>query len=77
METRYWHCDCGINEPAQAEYELGDSEPCVHCEDGVARVVTLREGAAWEHAKAMGWRVSFSVNGRLEVDGRRIEEGSE
>lgn len=54
----YWHCDCGINEPAQPEYEHGDSEPCVHCVDGVAYVVTLQEAAAWEQARCLGrkWR---------------------
>lgn len=50
----YWHCDCGNNEPAQPEYEHGDSEPCCLCEHGVARVVTLEEAAAWEQAKALG-----------------------
>ena len=54
----YWHCECGKNEPAQADYERGDSEPCCLCEDGVARVVTIAEAAAWEQAKALGhqWR---------------------
>lgn len=54
----YWHCECGSNEPAQPGYSHGDSEPCVHCEAGIARVVTLREAAAWEQAKALGkkWR---------------------
>jgi len=50
----YWHCACGSNEPAQPEYNLGDFEPCVHCADGTAVVVTLREAAAWEQAKALG-----------------------
>lgn len=53
----YWHCECGITEVAQAEYDHGDSEPCIYC-PGHARVVTLQEVGAWEQAKALGrkWR---------------------
>ena len=54
MEQLYWHCECGNNEIAQSDYQHGDSEPCVLCDDGVARVVTLREAAAWEQARALG-----------------------
>lgn len=39
----YWTCDCGIIERAQADYELGDSEPCIYCADGTARVVTAAD----------------------------------
>lgn len=57
-ETLYWHCECGNNEPAQPGYKHGDWEPCCLCEKGTARVVTLKEAAAWEQAKALGrtWR---------------------
>lgn len=50
----YWHCaTCGNHEPAQPEYELGDSEPCCLCENGVARVVTLAEAASIEQMHAL------------------------
>ena len=57
-EQLYWHCECGNNEPAQPEYEHWDSEPCCLCENGTARVVTIKEAAAWEQARALGhsWR---------------------
>lgn len=56
-EKLYWHCECGNHEPAHPPYEHGDHEPCIYC-DSTSRVVTLREGAAWEQAKALGrkWR---------------------
>ena len=45
----WWHCDCcGDHEPAEAPYVLGDSEPCSTCGEGVARVMTLRDGARIE-----------------------------
>ena len=58
QEKLYWHCECGKSEPAQPEYEHGDSEPCCLCDDGVARVVTLKEVDQWEQSKALGnvWR---------------------
>lgn len=53
----FWHCDkCGSHEPAQTDYDRGDSEPCVLCEDGVARVMTLKEAAATEQRRALGGR---------------------
>jgi hypothetical protein len=53
----YWHCaTCGDNEPAQPDYERGDKEPCVLCEDGVAVVMTLQEGAKLEQEIALGLR---------------------
>jgi hypothetical protein len=39
-----WHTDCGVVEDIDpsdpGEYELGDWEPCVHCDDNdcVARI---------------------------------------
>lgn len=54
-EPLYWHCaTCGGHEPAQPEYEHGDHEPCITCEDGTAWVVTLKEGARMEQRHAMG-----------------------
>jgi hypothetical protein len=54
-EPLYWHCaSCGGHEPAQAEYALGDWEPCITCENGVARVMTLQEAARVEQRHAMG-----------------------
>lgn len=38
-----WRCtDCDVTEPVQTdgEYVIGDSEPCIHCADGVAEVVS-------------------------------------
>jgi hypothetical protein len=52
--TLFWHCEaCGNHEPAQPEYDHGDSEPCVHCVSGVALVVTLEEAAAMEQKHAI------------------------
>ena len=51
----YWHCvSCGGHEPAQTPYVLGDSEPCIACENGVARVMTTKEAAAAEQQVALG-----------------------
>ena len=35
-----WRTDCGVTEPVEEDYALGDWEPCVHCDDDtcVARV---------------------------------------
>ncbi len=44
--TKIWQCDrCGHEEPLENDdaYALGDSEACVHCKDGVARVVAGEE----------------------------------
>jgi len=61
VETLYWHCDrCGEHEPAQPEYEHGDSEPCV-CGDGVARVMTIKEAAAIEQKIALDLHVTKSA----------------
>lgn len=62
MSKLYWHCECGVNAPAQEDYALGDSEMCENCGSGVARVVTLSEATAWEQAKALGrdWRPGHS-----------------
>ena len=39
MADKVWHCkSCNHVESAQDEYKVGDSEPCVHCKDGTARV---------------------------------------
>jgi len=36
---KVWHCkSCHHVEKAEDPYQPGDSEPCIHCEDGVARV---------------------------------------
>ena len=40
----YWHCECGINEPAQPEYDYGDCEPCVYC-DMVRRACSQSKNA--------------------------------
>ena len=56
-ERLYWHCTtCGNHEdePAQAEYERGDWEPCAICGDGIARVMTLKEAASFEQQVALG-----------------------
>ncbi len=51
----WWHCDfCGDHEPAEEPYNLGDSEPCSACGEGVARVMTLKEGAKLESNIARG-----------------------
>lgn len=58
MADLYWHCfTCGDHEPAQIEYERGDREPCVNCEDGMAEVMTLEDGAKLEQEIALGKRV--------------------
>jgi hypothetical protein len=51
-----WYSDkCGATEPAQDDYELGDREQCVHCDDDICRAevrATARAPAAgvphWE-----------------------------
>jgi hypothetical protein len=41
-----WQCDaCSHVEPAEEPYDVGDSEPCVHCESGTATVAALAESA--------------------------------
>ena len=53
MTALYWHCaTCGEHEPAQEEYAHGDWEKC-EC-GGVARVMTLKEGAKLEQRIALG-----------------------
>jgi hypothetical protein len=53
----WWHCEyCGDHEPAEEPYVLGDSEPCSTCGEGVARVMTLRDGARTESEVARGIR---------------------
>jgi hypothetical protein len=45
-----WVCDdCGRPEPVLPEgsYVEGDHEPCIYCEDGVARVKEFPEIASW------------------------------
>jgi hypothetical protein len=50
----YWHCAaCGAHETAQPEYTHGASEPCVSCETGVARVMTISEAAQVEQRRAL------------------------
>src|SRR5574341_42441 len=40
LSTKFWVCSaCRHVEPCQEPYELGDSEPCVHCREGEAHVV--------------------------------------
>ena len=57
----YWHCEyCGQHESAGPEYAHGDHEPCT-CGHGVARVMTLREGAKIEAEIARGERVPRSA----------------
>jgi len=39
MADRVWHCkSCNHVEKAEEPYEVGDSEPCIHCKDGTKRV---------------------------------------
>ncbi len=37
-----------------SEYEHGDHEPCITCENGTARVMTLKEAARMEQRHALG-----------------------
>jgi len=51
----WWHCECcGSHEPAEEPYGIGDTEPCIVCGEGVARVMTLQAGARLESAIARG-----------------------
>lgn len=56
----YWHCRrCGAHEPVEPtggdeRYRLGDREKCITCGSGMAHVVTLRMGAAYEQGRALG-----------------------
>lgn len=50
----YWHCaTCGLHEEAHPPYNHGDSEPCVECENGTARVMTIEEAASIEQQHAL------------------------
>jgi hypothetical protein len=50
----FWHCEsCGAHEPAQPEYAHSSSEPCINCERGTARVMTIKEAAAVEQRHAL------------------------
>lgn len=54
-EPRFWHClDCGDHEPV--ELKSVDHERCFTC-GGIARVMTLRRGAAYEQGRALGMSV--------------------
>jgi len=63
MMDLYWHClKCGAHELVQPtggdeKYVLGDKEKCIECGDGMAHVVTLRMGAAYEQGRALGMSV--------------------
>lgn len=53
----YWHCEtCGMHSYAEEPYEHGDSEPCVHCRNGTARVMTTAEAAELEQRIALSER---------------------
>ena len=57
MRDAYWHCEwCGDHAPADEPYEVGDSEPCTECGEGVSRVMTLRDSAQFESEVARGIR---------------------
>lgn len=64
-ETLYWHCpNCGSHEPVEptgdgVEYEMGDSDQCAECYSP-SYVVTIRQAAAIEQAKALGIKVDIS-----------------
>ena len=62
MGDLHWYCyDCLNCEEAQPEYEHGDSEPCCLCENGVARVMSLKEAAA------AGQRYALTGNARPDT----------
>lgn len=53
-ETLYWHCvGCGNHELTPID-KHGDARPCSSCENGVARVMTMKEAAALEQSVALG-----------------------
>lgn len=61
----WWHCECcGDHAPAEEPYVLGDSAPCSTCGEGVARVMTLRDGARIESEVARGQRRSAGGGSR-------------
>lgn len=59
-ENLHWHClQCGAIEPVMPvgygqDYDLGDSEKCIACGDGMAHVMTLQMGAHFESGIAQG-----------------------
>jgi len=64
-EELFWHClQCGAHDPVETtgdsaqEYVLGDAEKCTDCGNGMAHVVTLKLGAAYEQGRAMGMSTS-------------------
>ncbi len=62
-EQLYWHClQCGDHEEVKPtggshEYVLGDKEKCIACGEGMAHVVTLKQGACYEQGRALGLSV--------------------
>lgn len=46
------HAAGGMHSYAEEPYEHGDSEPCVHCRDGTARVMTTEEAALSERTRS-------------------------
>ena len=46
----WWCCEyCGNIAAAEPPYVVGDSEPCVVCSEGVARVMTLSDATRLEY----------------------------
>jgi hypothetical protein len=43
LALEWFFASCGVREDAEPPYELGDSEPCIYCDDGVARVREARQ----------------------------------
>ena len=68
---KVWVCSkCPAVSPADAEYEVGNMEPCVYCEDGTARVV-LGKGQDYLSAlRGEGWTVAVHNDYRLNGESR-------
>jgi len=47
----WWCCGfCGVVSAAEVPYEVGDLEPCIYCDCGTARVMTLVEAISTARA---------------------------
>lgn len=76
MAELYWHClQCGAHVPVEPtgdaeEYVVGDKEPCIDCGAGVAHVMTLRTGAAYEQGRALGMSAGDAWERAKRIGGR-------
>lgn len=73
VSDKWWHCGfCGDHAKAEDPYQLGDKEPCTHCGEGTAKVMTLKEGARLESEIAQGLVKRADYRSYSEVNMREV-----